>query len=73
MPVYGLKTKDEVLLAMKKWSRYSDIAELRDKHKLYVVMRDNSGENTSREICEFLEEKGIQNYFSTPYEQWQNG
>ena len=69
--LYGLKTKDEVLLVMKKW--YSDIAELRDKHKLFIIMRDNSGENTSREICEFLESKGITNYFSTPYEQWQNG
>ena len=34
-----LKTKDEVLIAVKKW--YSDIAELRDMHKIYVVTRDN--------------------------------
>jgi hypothetical protein len=39
--LYDLKTKDEVLPVMKKW--YSDIADLRDKHKLFVVMRDNSG------------------------------
>ena len=69
--LYGLRTKDEVLMAVKKW--YSDIAELRDLHKIYVVTRDNSGENSSKEIREFLESKGIQNYFSTPYEQWQNG
>ena len=69
--LYGLRTKDEVLMAVKKW--HSDIAELRDMHKIFVVMRDNSGENSSKEICEFLESKGIQNYFSTPYEQWQNG
>ena len=69
--LYGLKTKDEVLMAVEIW--YSDIAELRDMHKIYVVTRDNSGENSSKEIREFLESKGIQNYFSTPYEQWQNG
>jgi hypothetical protein len=68
--LYGLKTKDEVLRAVKKW--YSDIAELRDMHKIYVVTRNNSGENSSKEIREFLESKGIQNYFSTQYEQWQN-
>ncbi len=50
--LYCLKTKDEVLQVMKKW--YSDIAELLDKHKLFVVMQDNSGANTSCEICEFL-------------------
>ncbi len=42
-------------------------------HKLLVVMRDNAGENRSREIVEFFESKGIRSYFSTLYEQWQNG
>ena len=69
--LYGLKTKDEVLKVVQKW--YSDVAKLRDKHTTYVVVRDNSGENKSREICDFFESKGIQNYYSTPYEQWQNG
>ena len=69
--LYGLKTKDEDLMAVKKW--YSDIAELRDMHKIDVVTAEKSGENSSKEIREFLESKGIQNYFSTPYEQWQNG
>ena len=69
--LYGLKSKDEVLKMVQKW--YSDIAELREKHTIFVVMRDNSGENKSREICDFFESKGIQNYYSTPYEQWQNG
>ncbi len=46
-------------MAVKKW--YSDIAELRDMHKIYVVTRDISGENSSKEIREFLESKGIQN------------
>jgi hypothetical protein len=30
--LYGLKTQDEVLMAFKKW--YTDIAELRDMHKI---------------------------------------
>ncbi len=69
--LYGLKTKDDILKAIRKW--YSDIAELRDMRNLLVVMRDNAGENRSREIIEFFESRGIRSYFSTPYEQWQNG
>ena len=69
--LYGLKTKDEMLKVVQKW--YSDIAELREKHTIFVVMRDNSGENKSQKICDFFESKGIQNYYSTPFEQWQNG
>ena len=69
--MYGIRTKDEVLKAVQKW--YSDVAELRDMHKIYVVMRDNSGENKSHEIRDFFEARGIQNYYSTAYEQWQNG
>ena len=42
-------------------------------HKIYIVMRDNSGENKSHEIRDFFEARGIQNYYSTAYEQWQNG
>jgi hypothetical protein len=36
-------------------------------------MRDNAGENKSKEIVDFLESHGIKNRYSTPYEQWQNG
>ncbi len=53
--MYGLKTKDEVLKVVQKW--YSDIAELREKHTIFVVMRDNSGENKSQKICDFFESK----------------
>ena len=53
-----------MLDAAKQW--YADIAELRQKYTLMVV------ENTSKEIKEFFIEKGVGNYFSTPYEQWQN-
>jgi hypothetical protein len=38
-----------------------------------VVIRDHAVENKSREVIEFFESKGIKSYFSTPYEQWQNG
>jgi hypothetical protein len=38
-----------------------------------MVMRDNAGENKSKEIIDFLESLGIQSRYSTPYEQWQNG
>ncbi len=33
--LYGLKTKDDILKAVKKW--YSDIAELRQTHTLLVL------------------------------------
>ncbi len=51
--LYDLKTKGDILKAVKKW--YSDIAELRKTHTLLVVMRDNAGENKSKEIVDFLE------------------
>ncbi len=51
--LYGLKTKDDVLKAVKKW--YSDIADLRETHTLLVVMRDNAGRNKFKEIVAFLE------------------
>ncbi len=38
-----------------------------------MVVRDNGGENTLKELSEFFTENGVNNYFSTPYEQWQNG
>jgi hypothetical protein len=69
--VYGLKTKDEVDQTMKKW--YSDIAKEREKYPLLGVMRDNAGENKSKSLTEFFENHGVKNYYSTPYEQWQDG
>jgi hypothetical protein len=55
--IYGLKTKDEALNVVKRW--YSYIADLRAKHKLVVLMRDNAGEYKSEEIMQFLDSKGI--------------
>ena len=47
--LYGLKTKDEALDAAKKWM--AEIADLREKYPLLVVMRDNAKENSSTAIC----------------------
>ena len=50
--LYGLKTKDEDLPAAQRWM--AEIAELREKYSLLVVMRvvmrDNAGENKSKVI-----------------------
>jgi hypothetical protein len=62
--IYGTKTKDQMINVVKRW--YSDIADLRTKHKLVVVFCDNVGENKSQEVKEFFESKGIRNHFSTP-------
>ncbi len=65
--LYGLKSKDDVLKAIKKW--YIDIAELREKHKVIMVMRDkldNAGENKSKEMIDILQSLGIQSRYSTP-------
>ena len=36
-------------------------------------MRDNAGENQSKELVAFFEERGIAMRFSAAYEQWQDG
>jgi len=69
--LYGMKTRDEMLQVVKRW--YGDIADLRQKHTLVVAMRDNAGENKSKEIMEFFDSVGVRNHFSTSHEQWQNG
>ena len=55
----------------KQW--FAEIAELRQKYQLYVVMRDNAGENVSKKINAFFTSKGVKNCFPTPHEQWQDG
>jgi hypothetical protein len=57
-----------MLKDVKKW--YSNIAILRQKHKLLVVTRDNAGENKSQEVVDLLESM---KYYGTAHEQWQNG
>ena len=44
--MYGLKTKDEMYDVAEQW--YAEIADLRQKYELFVVMRDNAGENVSK-------------------------
>jgi hypothetical protein len=69
---YGSKTKDELIDAGKQWN--IEIADLRGKYQLLVVMRDFAGENLnmSQDIQEFFTEKGVKIYFATPYEPWQD-
>ena len=69
--LYGMKTKDDAIKALRTW--YADTADLRTKHKVVVLMRDNASEYKSEEMMQFLESKGIRSHFSTPKEQWQNG
>ena len=56
--IYCMKTKDDVLKVVKRW--YGDIADLRAKHKLVVLMQDNAGEYKSGEILQFLDSKGTE-------------
>ena len=62
-----------MLKVVKKWYCDSVIVDLRQKHKLVIFMRDNSGENKSHEMIEFFESLGVDNYFSAANEKWQNG
>ncbi len=62
-----MKTKDQMINVVNRW--YSDIADLRTKHRLLVVVRDNTGEKKSQEVMEFFESRGIWNHFSTAREQ----
>ncbi len=69
--LFGTKTKDQIFVILKKY--FGDIEVLRNTHKLLLLVRDNAGESKLQELNELFESKGIQNDFSTPYEQWQNG
>ncbi len=50
-----MKTKDGMLKVMKKW--YINITELRQMHSLFVIGRDEAGENKFHEIIDFIESK----------------
>jgi hypothetical protein len=65
---FGMKTKDKVFNALGRW--YSDITVLSARHNILVVMRARAGENRLQELSEFFEFGGVQNYYSTLYEQW---
>ena len=68
--LYGLKSKDEALNAAQRWM--AETSQLREKYPLYVVMRDNAGENKSKEISEYFTSKGVTNRYATAYEQHQD-
>ena len=62
---YGLKTKDEVLQASKRW--FTEVEDIRQKFPLLSVVRDNSRENSSKELNYFFTENVVKIYYSTPY------
>ena len=68
---YGLKTRDEANAMVRRW--ISDIADIRDRHRLEIIIRDNASELRSKDLTDYLEGLGMKNYFSAAYEQWQNG
>jgi hypothetical protein len=47
-----LKTKDEMIDVAKQW--YAEIADLRQKYELLVVMKDNAGKIISHTIKAFF-------------------
>ena len=55
--IYGMETKDDAIKALRTW--YADIADLRTKHKLVVLMRDNASEYKSEEKMQFLKIKKL--------------
>jgi hypothetical protein len=46
----------------KRW--FAEIADVRIHYPLIMVVRDNSGENTSKELNDFFTSHGVKNYFS---------
>jgi transposase InsO family protein len=68
---YGLKTINEANAMVRKW--IADIADVRDRHKMEVLIRDNASELKSKDLTAHLESLGFKKYYSAAYEQWQNG
>ncbi len=50
--LYGLKSKDKARDAAQRWM--AEISELQEKYPLLLVMRDNAGENKSKEISDYF-------------------
>ncbi len=59
---YGMKTKDETLNMSKRW--FAEIADVRINYQLIMIVRDSSGENTSKELNGFFTSHGVKNYFN---------
>ena len=58
--IYCMKLKSNILKVVKKW--YSDIAILRQKHKLLFAIRVNADENKLQDVVAFFESMGVKNY-----------
>jgi hypothetical protein len=56
---------------VRKWT--AEIADIRDRHKLEFIIRDNASELKSKDLTDHLESLGFKNYYSAAYEHWQNG
>ena len=56
---YGLKTKDEANATVQKWT--ADIADIIDRHKLEITIRDNVSELKSKDLTDHLESLGFKN------------
>ena len=69
--VYGLTDKSKANDAARKW--ICDIADLRARHVLQILIRDNAGELKSQDLLDYIESLGVKDYFSVAYEQYQNG
>ncbi len=66
-----MKTQDQVVDVAKRWM--AEIGDLSEKCPLRVVIRDNAGENKSKALQEYFTLMGVENYYSTAYEPWQDG
>ncbi len=53
----------------KRWM--AEIGDLHEKYPLRVVMRDNAGKNKLKALREYFTSMGVENYYSTAYEPWQ--
>ena len=69
--VYFLAQKSELFQFVKQF--LADTAEIRAKHPLNCMRCDNAGENTSKEMKNFLREHLIRFEHSAPYHSEQNG
>jgi hypothetical protein len=54
---YGMKTKDETLDMAKRW--FAEIADVRINYTLIMAVRDNSGENMSKDLNDFFRSHGV--------------
>ena len=67
--IYGLtrKEKSEANAAAGKW--ICDIANIRARHVLQILIRDNAEELKSADLNTYIESLSVKNYFSVAYEQ----